>query len=85
MFLPARSALIAAFVRRLTVLTPSCHGRAEQNVTATNVKLLAGINSNYGDVANIDMSTISTSGVKSICDTFQGRRTMIGLQTLLRG
>lgn len=64
---------------------PPVIGVPEQNITATNVKLLAGINSNYGDAATIDMSTISTSGVKSICDTFQGRRTMIGLQTWLRG
>ncbi|CAE6440990.1 unnamed protein product [Rhizoctonia solani] len=42
------------------------------NVIAKNGKLLAGINSNYGDVATIKTSTNSYSSVKSICDTFQG-------------
>lgn len=42
------------------------------NVIAKNGKLLAGINSNYGDVATIKTSTNSYSGVKSICDSFQG-------------
>ncbi|CAE6430997.1 unnamed protein product [Rhizoctonia solani] len=42
------------------------------NVIAKNGKLLAGINSNYGDVATIKTSTNSYSSVKSICDTFEG-------------
>ncbi|KAJ1301471.1 hypothetical protein OPQ81_008728 [Rhizoctonia solani] len=42
------------------------------NVIAKNGKLLAGVNSNYGDVATIKTSTNSYSSVKSICDTFQG-------------
>ncbi|CUA78011.1 hypothetical protein RSOLAG22IIIB_12985 [Rhizoctonia solani] len=42
------------------------------NVIARNGKLLAGINSNYGDVATINTSTNSYSSVKSICDTFEG-------------
>ncbi|KAG8703336.1 hypothetical protein FRC09_004216 [Ceratobasidium sp. 395] len=42
------------------------------NVIAKNGKLLAGVNSNYGDLATIKTSTNSYSRVKSICDTFQG-------------
>jgi hypothetical protein len=42
------------------------------NVIAKNGKLLAGVNSNYGDVATINTSTNSYSSVKSICDTFKG-------------
>ncbi|KAG8780008.1 hypothetical protein FRC12_023567 [Ceratobasidium sp. 428] len=42
------------------------------NVIAKNGKLLAGVNSNYGDLATIKTSTNSYSSVKSICDTFQG-------------
>ncbi|CAE6437684.1 unnamed protein product [Rhizoctonia solani] len=34
--------------------------------------LLAGINSNYGDVAQIDKASLSLSSVSSICDTYQG-------------
>ncbi|CAE6540689.1 unnamed protein product [Rhizoctonia solani] len=40
------------------------------NVIAKNGKLLAGINSNYGDVATIKSSSVTN--VKSMCDTFQG-------------
>ncbi|KAH7334289.1 pectate lyase-domain-containing protein [Rhizoctonia solani] len=40
------------------------------NVIAKNGKLLAGINSNYGDVATLKNNQVS--GVKSVCDTFQG-------------
>ncbi|KAF8603947.1 pectate lyase [Ceratobasidium sp. AG-I] len=42
------------------------------NVIAKNGKLLAGVNSNYGDVATINTSSNSYTSVKSICDTFQG-------------
>ncbi|KAG8733867.1 hypothetical protein FRC11_001077, partial [Ceratobasidium sp. 423] len=42
------------------------------NVIAQNGKLLAGVNSNYGDVATIDTKSNSYTSVKSICDTFQG-------------
>ncbi|CAE6521264.1 hypothetical protein RSOLAG22IIIB_06171 [Rhizoctonia solani] len=42
------------------------------NVIAKNGKVLAGINSNYEDVATIKTSTNSYSSVGSICDTFQG-------------
>ncbi|QRW25104.1 pectate lyase [Rhizoctonia solani] len=41
-------------------------------VIAKNGKLLAGVNSNYGDVATIDTKSNSYTSVKSICDTFQG-------------
>ncbi|CAE6444674.1 unnamed protein product [Rhizoctonia solani] len=40
------------------------------NVIAKNGQLLAGINSNYGDVATIRNNQVSS--VKSMCDTFQG-------------
>ncbi|KAG9126006.1 hypothetical protein FRC07_005250 [Ceratobasidium sp. 392] len=42
------------------------------NVTATNGKLIAGVNSNYGDIATIKTSTNTYTSVKSICDTFEG-------------
>ncbi|CCO28321.1 hypothetical protein RSOLAG1IB_06690 [Rhizoctonia solani AG-1 IB] len=34
--------------------------------------VLAGINSNYGDVAQFDTASLSLSSVSSICDTYQG-------------
>lgn len=40
------------------------------NVKAYNGKLLAGINSNYGDVATIKGGC--TSSVKEICEEFKG-------------
>jgi hypothetical protein len=42
------------------------------NVIAKNGKLLAGVNSNLGDVATIKTSTNSYTSVKSVCDTFKG-------------
>jgi hypothetical protein len=39
-------------------------------VIAKNGSLLAGINSNYGDVATI--KNVQATSVKSSCDTFQG-------------
>ncbi|KAG7088836.1 hypothetical protein E1B28_012791 [Marasmius oreades] len=42
------------------------------NVSASGGGTLAGVNSNYGDVATIKTSTITTGGVKSICDTYEG-------------
>ncbi|CEL61023.1 hypothetical protein RSOLAG1IB_04263 [Rhizoctonia solani AG-1 IB] len=42
------------------------------NIIAKNGKLLAGINSNYGDIAHINTKSNSYSSVKSICDTFKG-------------
>ncbi|CAE6445951.1 unnamed protein product [Rhizoctonia solani] len=33
---------------------------------------LAGVNSNYGDVAQFDKASLSLSSVSSICDTYQG-------------
>ncbi|KAB5591681.1 putative effector protein/Pectate lyase [Ceratobasidium theobromae] len=40
-------------------------------VTASNGRRLAGVNSNYGDVATIE-KTARTTGVQSMCDTFKG-------------
>ncbi|KAG8691454.1 hypothetical protein FRC08_004602 [Ceratobasidium sp. 394] len=42
------------------------------NVIASSGKVLAGVNSNYGDVATINTSSNKYTSVKSICDTFQG-------------
>ncbi|KAH7334221.1 hypothetical protein B0J17DRAFT_720638 [Rhizoctonia solani] len=42
------------------------------NVIAKNSSLLAGINSNYGDVATI--KNVQATTVKSMCDTFQGNK-----------
>jgi len=45
---------------------------AISNVIAKSGKVLAGINSNYGDVATINTSTNSYSSVTSICNTYKG-------------
>ncbi|KAG8684566.1 hypothetical protein FRC11_011913, partial [Ceratobasidium sp. 423] len=42
------------------------------NVIARNGKLLAGVNSNFGDVATIDTNSNSYTSLTSVCDTFQG-------------
>ncbi|CCO29619.1 pectate lyase, putative [Rhizoctonia solani AG-1 IB] len=42
------------------------------NVIARNGKLLAGVNSNFGDVATIDTATNSYTSLTSVCDTFRG-------------
>lgn len=42
-----------------------------KNVKATSGKVLAGINSNYGDVVTIDSATCATS-VKDICVEYTG-------------
>lgn len=54
----------------------NCKESAERHVVikgvkASNGKLLAGINSNFGDTATIDASTCAT-GVKDICEEFKG-------------
>ncbi|GAB1522062.1 hypothetical protein RhiTH_005168 [Rhizoctonia solani] len=41
------------------------------NIIAKNGKLIAGVNSNYGDVAHITGTNTLTS-IKSICNTFKG-------------
>ncbi|PWN49704.1 hypothetical protein IE53DRAFT_369532 [Violaceomyces palustris] len=41
-----------------------------KDIIASSVKLLAGINSNYGDTATI--SGVTASSVTSYCDTYQG-------------
>ncbi|KAK1219355.1 hypothetical protein PQX77_017930 [Marasmius sp. AFHP31] len=40
-------------------------------IDAKSGKSLAGINSNYGDTAELETSSIKTSGVDSMCDTFE--------------
>ncbi|KAH7335926.1 pectate lyase [Rhizoctonia solani] len=42
------------------------------NIIARNGKLLAGVNSNYGDVATIDTKSNSYTSLTSACDTFRG-------------
>ena len=54
----------------------NCKESAERHVVikgvkASNGKLLAGINSNFGDTATIDTATCAT-GVKTICEEFKG-------------
>ena len=54
----------------------NCKESAERHVVikgvkASNGKLLAGINSNFGDSATIDAATCAT-GVKEICEEFKG-------------
>ncbi|KAK1226544.1 hypothetical protein PQX77_010471 [Marasmius sp. AFHP31] len=41
-------------------------------IDAKSGSVLAGVNSNYGDVAQFDRNSIKTSSVSSICDTYQG-------------
>ncbi|CUA67531.1 hypothetical protein RSOLAG22IIIB_07412 [Rhizoctonia solani] len=41
-----------------------------RNIIANNGKLLAGVNSNYGDVATLENNQVTA--VSSICDTFKG-------------
>ncbi|CAE6454787.1 unnamed protein product [Rhizoctonia solani] len=41
-------------------------------IIGTSGSVLVGINSNYGDVAQFDTTSLSLTSVKSICDTYQG-------------
>ncbi|KAG8711654.1 hypothetical protein FRC11_002233 [Ceratobasidium sp. 423] len=41
-------------------------------IIGTSGSVLAGINSNYGDVAQLDTASLKLTSVKSICDTYQG-------------
>lgn len=50
------------FARKVTI----------SNVIASDGKLLAGVNSNLGDIATIDTATVEMTNVKSLCDTFEG-------------
>lgn len=57
----------------------NCKQSAERHVVmkgvkATNGKLLVGINPNFGDTATIDGTSCAT-GVKEICEEFQGVKT----------
>ncbi|KAI0784326.1 pectate lyase-domain-containing protein [Abortiporus biennis] len=42
------------------------------NIIASDGSSIAGINSNYGDVATITKSSLTLSNVKSVCDTYEG-------------
>ncbi|THU96463.1 hypothetical protein K435DRAFT_858584 [Dendrothele bispora CBS 962.96] len=42
------------------------------NVIASDGDVLAGVNSNFGDVAVISSSTNKLTNVDSVCDTFEG-------------
>ncbi|KAG8727723.1 hypothetical protein FRC11_012612, partial [Ceratobasidium sp. 423] len=67
-------------VRDLGKLYRSCSNCGTQvkrevqisNVITRNGKLLAGVNSNFGDVATIDTKSNSYTSLTSVCDTFQG-------------
>ncbi|EUC54964.1 pectate lyase, putative, partial [Rhizoctonia solani AG-3 Rhs1AP] len=54
------------------------------NVIARNGKLLAGVNSNFGDVATIDTKSNSYTSLTSVCDTFQGNNKGIEPVTLTK-
>ncbi|CAE6351195.1 unnamed protein product [Rhizoctonia solani] len=41
-------------------------------IIGSSGSVLAGINSNYGDVAQFDTSSLKLTSVKSVCDTYQG-------------
>ncbi|KAG8745512.1 hypothetical protein FRC10_007859 [Ceratobasidium sp. 414] len=41
-------------------------------IIGSSGSVLAGINSNYGDTAQFDTSSLSLSSVSSICDTYEG-------------
>jgi hypothetical protein len=56
----------------MTCCSQSKRSVSISNVIAKNGKLLAGVNSNYGDVATISTSTNSYTSLTSVCDTFQG-------------
>ncbi|KIY61621.1 polysaccharide lyase family 3 protein [Cylindrobasidium torrendii FP15055 ss-10] len=42
------------------------------NIIASSGKVLAGINSNYGDTAIFDMDTVTVDDVDSTCNTYKG-------------
>ncbi|CAE6421073.1 unnamed protein product [Rhizoctonia solani] len=55
----------------------NCKAQYKRNVLISQIigtsgSVLAGINSNYGDVAQFDSSSLKLTSVKSICDTYQG-------------
>ncbi|KAL0579475.1 hypothetical protein V5O48_002517 [Marasmius crinis-equi] len=41
-------------------------------IDASSGSSLAGVNANYGDVAELDIDSISMSDVDSVCDTYEG-------------
>ena len=54
------------------------------NIIARNGKLLAGVNSNYGDVATIDTKSNSYTSLTSVRDTFQGNNVSAEPTTLTK-
>ncbi|KAL4242974.1 Pectate lyase [Abortiporus biennis] len=41
------------------------------NIITSDGSAIAGVNSNYGDVATITKSSLTLSNVDSICDTYE--------------
>ncbi|KAH7335938.1 pectate lyase [Rhizoctonia solani] len=54
------------------------------NVIARNGKLLAGVNTNYGDVATINTKSNSYTSLTSVCDTFEGNNSSKEPKTLTK-
>ncbi|ESK95704.1 pectate lyase [Moniliophthora roreri MCA 2997] len=55
----------------------NCKTQYKRNVLISQIdarsgSVLAGVNSNYGDVATLDKASIKTSSVSSMCDTYEG-------------
>ncbi|THV04052.1 pectate lyase [Dendrothele bispora CBS 962.96] len=55
----------------------NCDDQVQRNVrisqvTASDGDAIAGINSNFGDIAVIDTDTLQLSDVDSVCDTYEG-------------
>lgn len=55
----------------------NCSSQTKRTVTISNViasggSVLAGVNSNYGDVATINSSSNKLTSVKHVCDTYEG-------------
>ncbi|KAB5589527.1 hypothetical protein CTheo_7034 [Ceratobasidium theobromae] len=55
-----------------------------KDVIARNGKLLAGVNSNFGDVATIDTNSNSYTSLTSVCDTFEGNSSGAEPKTLTK-
>ncbi|CAE6416163.1 unnamed protein product [Rhizoctonia solani] len=76
----AQTAVAAPFEKRAASClfpnpSPATNLKSEvqiSNVIARNGKLLAGVDSNYGDVATIDTKFDVYKNLQSACDTFEG-------------
>ncbi|KAB5589526.1 putative effector protein [Ceratobasidium theobromae] len=55
-----------------------------KDVIARNGKLLAGVNSNFGDVATINTGSNSYTSLTSVCDTFEGNNSGAEPKTLTK-